>query len=221
MIRSLLAALPVYLPLGKVKAKGLRCGHWHPLIRSTIEQRADVDGCTINLAGILTCDDPAEVGILCEIDEWCMECKREGRRQESGLPPSNEGHDSHPPCSVTHRIFLWTGEPVAWEKVLWNTVCECGWRGDETTVEVRECSDGSGIYAHCPECSSVELFPALTAVVLVGQQRHACSPTNPRPIGNPIMPEAETIDEAAQACAEAGVQFVIPGDQEKGRLELP
>ena len=146
-----------------------------------------------DLSTILVCTEAGEVEILCEIDEWCLACQEEGRRQAEGLTPSDEGHDSHPSCLVTHRIFAWGGEEVEWEKVLLMHCPKCGAFDPkaETTLE-----DGE------ESCEDAHLIVGLTAVVLVGEVE-ACRCSE----GVDWDCQHYAVQAAREACAEAGVKF--------------
>ena len=197
MIRSLESALEVYPALGKVMVACSRpypppCHRGSELVEVTL---GDVANCapedwTPNLAAILTCDDQAGVGEMVGATDWCSRCGPLAD-YHSGIC-LNCGQSFAP---VTHRIFLWTGEMVDWGA---NDHVGVLWRKAE------------GLFWYRP----------LTAVVLVGEpgtvyRDHDGHISN---VVGGINPELR--DEAAQACAEAGVQFVIPGHPEKGRLEL-
>ena len=122
--------------------------------------------------------------------------------------------------------------------VEWNACGECNWNGGSERLVVV-----TGGIAECPSCGApcVDMLPVtarlflwtgepvewenlfdatgirrspewewiqrLTAVVLVGD-------------ATVINLLAGLSTEAARACAEAGVQFVIPGHPERGRIEL-
>ena len=97
--------------------------------------------------------------------------------------------------SVTARLFLWKGDDI------WSC------------------------YRKMP-CFIHDVWPRLpldklTAVVLVGESKIVDAPFPDFPDSQlQFGPDPRRVKEAAQACAEAGVQFVIPGDTERGRLKL-
>lgn len=138
--------------------------------------------CTLpDLSTILTCDDPAEVGEMCE----------QRHVIKSNAPPDAAPASIIP---VTARLFLWTGEPVEWGSYGHNKG-PGGWTGILfPTATLSGClgSRGDGL---------------LTAVVMVS-------------VNDEGKPEAWGAEEAMEACAEAGIPFIIPGDPERGRLEL-
>ncbi len=194
MIRSLESALPVYPALPKVLVE-CQCGEWRPIGEHVSCQVAGAeDG-----SAILTCDDPAEVGEMVEAECVCAVCGNHYM-----LTPDRSTCCEPSSChSVTHRIFLWTGEPVDWEKVLPHWDCDgCGFAVFSIELDLERQS--------CPICGPPGSMrwgvvngshTTLTAVVLVANEW--CS-----------------FVDAIEACAEAGVPIVSPGDQEKGRLEL-
>lgn len=223
-IRTLAAAIPDHPELGRVKVPCPDCREqdspkWcHRCSETggvTIDDCLSEGGWRPRLT-ILTCTRLEEVGEMVGIKSACLEC--------GNLFTPVRGWHARNSCNgadeaviqVSQRIFIWNGEPVDWPRLIYDC-SECGelrlapgemWL-DAWKLE----SFAPGYQPPCrwldPGCDGTLVARPLTAVVLVKKVRAH------RLYGLP-----KEIKDAAQACAEARVQFIVPGDPERGRLEL-
>lgn len=213
MIRTLAAAIPDHPALGRVNVpcRHEGCDHGMALHSAGNFEPDHPCGLSCDPATILTCDRAEEVGEMAGATHVCPSCGVLSGRTSFCHCATGEKYSGPESIPVTARLFLWTGEKVE----IGNSCCP--WEdlifGGYEDASRCTCEDG--------DMNCVHYFPPLlAAVVLVGQ---SCTCSRIDDPGHAVFCnglEPSSVAVARAACAEASVQFVIPGDPEKGRLEL-